>query len=373
MDFFQKLFNTDFMPHGHCYFWRADVLWSNVIGDSMIVIAYYILPLLLYYFARRRTDIKKLTPVLVLFALFIFFCGTTHVLSIISVWIPFYRLDGLVKLLTGVISLYTAYSLAKLIPIALSIPSMEQTHQVNEQLKEANEQLKVKTQDLLAQNEFLNKLAYATYHDLREPVRGMSMNSQLLLHRFAGTIDSEGKAMLQDIASESKRMYHSVDSILQFTFLQSEQFISAEISLERILEIVQKNIKPMIDESAASIHFQDLPVIISNERLLVILFENILSNSILFRSDSAPIIKIDCKEEDNTHIITIADNGVGFDPKYKEKIFEMFQRLGNSKSYRGAGLGLALCKRIVMTLKGTITADSTEGVGTVITIVLPLK
>jgi light-regulated signal transduction histidine kinase (bacteriophytochrome) len=109
-----------------------------------------------------------------------------------------------------------------------------------------------------------------------------------------------------------------------------------------------------------------LPHVKGNERLLIILFENIISNSINFRSSQPPLIRVAATEDERHHIITVSDNGTGFDNMYHEKIFEMFQRLGNqASSYRGAGLGLSLCRRITEILGGSISADSAIDMGTV--------
>jgi light-regulated signal transduction histidine kinase (bacteriophytochrome) len=103
----------------------------------------------------------------------------------------------------------------------------------NEELMKAYDDLKHKSRELESQNKFMGNLAFATYHDLREPVRGMSMNSQLVLRKIPDKLDDEAKALLQNISAEGKRMYSSVDSILQFTFLESETYISEQVALDK--------------------------------------------------------------------------------------------------------------------------------------------
>src|SRR6266511_2185551 len=102
-DFFRKLFSSDFMPHGGCYFWDPAVLWLNVISDSLIALSYYTIPLVLLVFARRRRDLT-FQWVFVAFATFILACGTTHLMGVWTVWPATYRLDGLIKALTAVAS-----------------------------------------------------------------------------------------------------------------------------------------------------------------------------------------------------------------------------------------------------------------------------
>ncbi len=119
------MFETDFMPHGHCYFWKPAVLWTNVLGDAVIAIAYFTIPLLLIHFLKKRPDVK-FRSVFYAFAAFILACGTTHVIDIISVWHPMYRLEGLVKIITAIISGGTVIALAYLLPRIVNIPTPEQ-------------------------------------------------------------------------------------------------------------------------------------------------------------------------------------------------------------------------------------------------------
>ena len=128
--FFKRLFTTgDFMPHGHCYFWRPDVLWLNVVSDVFIALAYFSIPLVLIYFVIKRKDIP-FHWMLLMFGLFISLCGTTHVMNIITVWYPMYRLDGVIKLMTAIASIATAIAFIPLMPRMLSFPNMEMTNQM---------------------------------------------------------------------------------------------------------------------------------------------------------------------------------------------------------------------------------------------------
>ncbi|MEX0810663.1 MAG: hypothetical protein WD048_00515 [Chitinophagales bacterium] len=98
-----NFFQGQFMPHGHCYFWRPDILWTNVIGDGLIALAYFSIPFLLVYFLRKRSDIR-FRGIFYLFAMFILSCGITHVLTIVSVWEPIYAFEGIAKVFTASVS-----------------------------------------------------------------------------------------------------------------------------------------------------------------------------------------------------------------------------------------------------------------------------
>ncbi len=134
LDFFRRLFfSSDFMPHGHCYLWRPEILWLHVISDGLIALAYFSIPVALFYFVRQRRSMA-FDWMFVMFGLFICACGTTHVLDVVTVWRPVYRLAGLAKAFTAVASLMTAVALWKLVPRMLAMPSPRQLQASNRQL-----------------------------------------------------------------------------------------------------------------------------------------------------------------------------------------------------------------------------------------------
>jgi PAS domain S-box-containing protein len=134
LGFFQKLFSTDFMPHGHCYFWKPEIVWLHVISNLLIGLAYYSIPLMLLYFVRKRKDVP-FHWLFVLFASFIFWCGTTHFIEVLTLWVPFYRLDGIIKAVTAGISVYTAFILFPIIPKALSLKTPQELMATNSALE----------------------------------------------------------------------------------------------------------------------------------------------------------------------------------------------------------------------------------------------
>ena len=123
-DFLRRLFTEDFMPHGHCYFWRPDVLWLNVLSDAGIVLAYYAIPIILICFVRQRRDIP-FHWIFWMFGAFIFLCGTTHLVDVVTTWIPIYRFEGIVKFFTALVSMATAIALVPIMPKVISLPSLE--------------------------------------------------------------------------------------------------------------------------------------------------------------------------------------------------------------------------------------------------------
>jgi len=135
LDFFHKLFSSDYMPHGHCYFWRPQIVWLHVLSDLLIALSYYSIPLTLVYFTRRRADLPYRWMFL-MFGGFIVACGTTHVMEIWTVWHGTYRLAGVVKAVTALLSMTTAVMLVKLVPEALMLKGPSELARVNARLEQ---------------------------------------------------------------------------------------------------------------------------------------------------------------------------------------------------------------------------------------------
>ena len=127
-------FPTQFIPHGHCYLWQPELVWLHLLSDVLIAIAYYSIPIMLVYFVREREDIP-FQNIFLLFSLFIITCGTTHIMSVWTLWHPAYWLSGTIKAMTALVSIYTAFALFPTIPAALALPSPDQLKQINQQLE----------------------------------------------------------------------------------------------------------------------------------------------------------------------------------------------------------------------------------------------
>ena len=150
VEFFKSLFSSDFLPHGTCYLWDPAVLWLNVISDGLIALAYYAIPILLFTFVRKRKDLV-FEWIFVAFGIFIFACGTTHVLGVWTVWHATYRLDGIVKAVTAVASLTTAGLMLPLLPGLVKLPGPTQLRRINQLLANEMEERDETTKVLLQQ------------------------------------------------------------------------------------------------------------------------------------------------------------------------------------------------------------------------------
>ena len=180
MDYLKELFGSEgFMPHGHCYLWTPELLWLNVVSDSIIALAYLSIPITLVYFIRKRKDLP-FNWMFGAFGIFILACGTTHVLDIWTIWNPAYWLAGFIKALTAAASIVTAVLLVKLVPTALRIPSQEQLTAVNNALTAANAELQQANRRLEEANSAKRDFLANMSHELRTPLNAVLGYAQLL-------------------------------------------------------------------------------------------------------------------------------------------------------------------------------------------------
>ena len=220
MEFLSRLFSQDFMPHGHCYLWRPEILWLHVLSDAAIVLAYYLIPVALVRLVRGRSDLR-FGWMFWMFGSFIFLCGTTHLLNIWTTWNGTYRIEGVMKALTGAVSLTTAIALWPLIPKAIALPNTGQLTEANRALQQANEGLEQRvaerTSELARSNQELQQFAYVASHDLREPLRTMCTFLQLLERRTRDQLDDEAREYLTFAIDGSRRMDRLVQGVLDYS------------------------------------------------------------------------------------------------------------------------------------------------------------
>lgn len=252
--------------------------------------------------------------------------------------------------------------------------------QIESKLEDFNSQLELqveeRTKQLEAINDELESFSYSVSHDLRSPLRAISGYSNLLIEDHQDVINSEGKEFLDIIKSEVSRMGHLIDDLLAFSKLSRTGMQFVEFSMD---DLVQKCIEEVTRVSSNKVvHFDvdKLGIVNGDPNLLKQVWINLLSNAVKYhRKNVHPEIKISSIEDvENQQIIyTIKDNGVGFDMKYSDKLFGVFQRLHSDAEFEGTGIGLALVKRIINRHKGEVWAESEPGVGSVFYFSIPNK
>jgi len=242
--------------------------------------------------------------------------------------------------------------------------------------------------DLKEANIELSTFAHIASHDLQEPLRKIMIFSNMLKDHYYGVIDLQGQDYIDKMYSASARMRNLVNDILEYSELSKNEVLFRPVKLRSVIEDVVSDLDFVLKETKATITVvEELPIIEANPGQIRQLFQNIISNSLKFiKPDILPQITITCKIANGSQIgkideavidtkfcvIYINDNGIGFRPEYANQIFAIFQRLNDNALYKGTGIGLAICKRIVERHHGFIFAESKAGGGALFTITLPV-
>lgn len=215
-------------------------------------------------------------------------------------------------------------------------------------------------EELKRSNEELEQFAYITSHDLQEPLRTIVSFTQLLEMRYKGKFDSDADEFMGYMVNASLRMKEMIQGLLDYSRIGREEINFTTINLKDILKNALFKLKPIIEENNAVITCDKLPSVTGDSKLLIQLFENLISNSIKFKGERDPEIHISSTKSSkkNEYIISIEDNGIGIDLQYADRIFKVFKRLHTLSEYKGAGIGLAICRRIVEIHGGNIWVES---------------
>ncbi len=248
-----------------------------------------------------------------------------------------------------------------------------QAHKDNleEEVKKRTTELEASNKELLRSNLDLEQFAYISSHDLKEPLRMVSMYAQLLEEKYAETFDSEGKEFLGYLMEGASRMELLIDDVLNYSRVGRENSSRQQVNLNEVLKSVIKNLEHTIQANNAKINAGDMPLIHAIPSQMTQLFQNLIENAIKFRRDEQPVVNINAAKHGDMWLFSIEDNGIGLDPEYEHKIFQLFQRLHPRSDYPGTGIGLAICKKIVEQNNGKIWVESEIGKGTTFYFTLP--
>lgn len=221
-------------------------------------------------------------------------------------------------------------------------------------------------------NKELNNFAYVASHDLKAPIRSIASYSELIQRRYSSNLDAKANDFLNLINASCKRLQSLIDDLLEHSKIISDTGNFNFVNLNQVMEEIIAYNKRYINDNKAIILYKNLPQIKINHNHVFRLFNNLIVNSIKYKSSLNPVIEIDCIKEDNQYIFSFKDNGIGINQKYSHKIFEIFQKLHKSDEYEGTGIGLANCKKIVELNNGKIWFESEEGKGTIFYFSLPV-
>ncbi len=422
LEFFGKLFSSDFMPHRACFLDDSAVVWLHVTSDSLIALAYYLIPVLLFRFATRRRDIS-FQWIFLAFGLFILACGTTHVLAALTVFNPVYRLEGVVKAITAAASLATFFLLTAMMPTLVALPSPSQLSRANQALAaEVAERRRAEDSVRKINDELEHRVASRTASlehalaDLRsEMERRREVEQQLVqaqkmeaVGKLAGGIahdfnnlltiiigytdvlhqqvkaDPVGAGCAQEVRRAAERASALTNQLLAFSRRQVTQ--PRVVNINEGLQNLEKMLRRIIGEDVElqmRLAADLLPVKVDPAQM-----DQVIMNLAVNARDAMPdggrltVETANMRLHDEyaaTHpgitpgqyvMVAVSDTGTGMDAATKARIFEPF--FTTKEQGKGTGLGLSIVYGIVTQHGGRIVVDSEPGRGTVFRLYLPV-
>jgi PAS domain S-box-containing protein len=240
-------------------------------------------------------------------------------------------------------------------------------------VRKNSEEHLVKTMgELKRSNDELQQFAYVASHDLQEPLRMVASYTQLLAKRYKGRLDSDADEFIAYAVDGSTRMQGLVQDLLAYSRAGTNGKALHEISSEDALKEALTNLRATMEESGAIVTHDSLPAITTDATQLAQVFQNLVGNAIKYRSAEVPHVHVSAtKNGGNEWTFSVRDNGLGIDPQYFERIFVLFQRLHGPREFKGTGIGLAICKKMLERLGGRIWVESQPEKGSTFYFALP--
>jgi len=226
------------------------------------------------------------------------------------------------------------------------------------------DKLEQQAEALQRSNKELERFAYIASHDLQEPLRKVQAFGDRLGKKYADVLGENGLMYLERMQDASARMRVLIQDLLSYSRVTSKEEPFESIDLNVIVKNVISDLEIRIEETKAKVTVDELPRIKADPLQMRQLFQNLVGNALKFQREGAtPVIDINFEEQNGKLLISVKDNGVGFDKQYAEKVFEVFQRLHGRSEFEGTGMGLAIVRKIVERHGGTISAESKENEG----------
>ncbi len=242
------------------------------------------------------------------------------------------------------------------------------------QRKEGEEQLKSYAQKLEVSNRELQDFASVAAHDLQEPLRKIQAYADRLSVKYKEAVGEEGRDFLDRMLKSASRMQRLIDDLLTYSRVTSKAQPFLPTNLNEVIKDVLADLEVRIEKTKAKINIEELPDVDADSPQMRQLFQNLLANALKFHKEGdTPVVTVKASTRGNLATIEISDNGIGFDEKYLDRIFTIFQRLHGRNEYEGTGVGLSVCRKIAERHGGQITARSKVGHGATFIVTIPIR
>jgi light-regulated signal transduction histidine kinase (bacteriophytochrome) len=235
-------------------------------------------------------------------------------------------------------------------------------------------ELEAANRELLAANRELETFAYSVSHDLRTPLRAINSFSHLLIERFGDEIPADAWKLLSRIAAKTQDMGRLIEDLLRFSHLSRQPLVKQSVDVTHLARQVLGELRAEEPDRDVAIVVNDLPSAFADPTLLKQVFVNLEANALKFtRHSDQPVIEINGWRDDDECLYRIRDNGAGFDMRYADHLFGIFQRLHGADEFEGTGIGLSIVQRVIERHGGRIWAEAEVGKGATFTFSLPAR
>lgn len=240
-----------------------------------------------------------------------------------------------------------------------------------DQRKRTEAALQITTAKLTSSNADLQRFAYVASHDLQEPLRAVAGFVTLIASKHKGTLDEESEGWINHAVEGSTRMRSLINDLLAYARVESRGKPLEIIDTQKAFDQAKKDLSVLIAESNAELTSSELPQLMGDEGQLTQVFQNLIGNAIKFKGYEKPTVHVSATKQGEEWLFSVKDNGIGFEPEHVDRIFIIFQRLHGREEYKGTGIGLALCKKIIERHGGRIWAESEKGKGSTFYFTIP--